>query len=127
MEPDYTCAIQTADGATRLISVPEKVYPMILDFLQMSEEIIAYYRSQSHEEDAKDYTFQRLQRALESKKWYRENPLILTIFIGITKQYVEEHAILIEYYEYILYCLKKDAEKEQEATNKILRANHMLP
>jgi hypothetical protein len=86
-------------------------YDVVTDILATTEEFYAYYKEHEAEEDVIDYTYQFMQRTLYTKKWYRETKDCLQGYIDITQKYIPESKIFTDYYEYIIECLDKEAEK----------------
>ena len=87
-------------------------YDAMTDMLATTQAFYTYYKEHEAEEDVIDHTYQLMQRTLYTKKWYRETKESLHLYIRITEQYVPESTIILTgYYEYIIDCLDKEAEK----------------
>ncbi len=86
-------------------------YDFVTDIIATTEEFYAYYKEHEEEEDVIDYTYQLMQRTLYTKKWYMETKKCLQVYISITQKYIPESTIFTGYYEYIIECLDKEAEK----------------
>ena len=121
----YSCAVQQPDGTMRVGTISEANYEIVLDILAMSQQILDYYHALPVNEDAIDHTYQYFQRVLNQKSWYNEKESVLRTLIMITKQYVLESHILTDYYDYLLYCLAKEKQKQQEVDQAVLQANHI--
>ena len=86
-------------------------YDAMTDMLATTQEFYAYYKEHEAEEDVIDYTYQLMRRVLCTKKWYKETKESLELYIYITDQHVQESHIFTTYYQYIIECLDKEAEK----------------
>jgi len=87
----------------------ETTYNLALQFLAAVQQVLDYYNAHKHEEDAVDHTYQLLERTLKTIP-YKEHPKNLNNMIGLTQHHFKDHKIITEYFDYILYCMKKESE-----------------
>jgi hypothetical protein len=94
----------------RLERLSDQLYGWVHEILCMSQAVMEYYNSHPEDEDRIDHTYQYLQRLLRSTSYYQESIKHYSLIIRLTKRFIPQSKILCDYYEYIIYCLKKEEQ-----------------